>query len=220
MPSPGRAFADWDAPLWTVDDMIGQTSDAVHDNLINDYVWGSSLWPTPITLPYDWLVQPLAWRPIPPVNSQTVSRSGAGSAYATNATSVGEYGTFDPGGVALETALDADPLALAVHQTAWQPNFLQRPPVLTFDLAERTETEQWQILAVVEGSRVILSGTPTTWPAECVSVFVDGIAHEISVDARRVAFTCSPLIGQAAGQVGPWFSADRSLTGGTDVSPF
>jgi hypothetical protein len=222
MPSPGKAFLVGDGPLFSVDDMLGRPDvpDTVSPALVNDYVWAASIFPAPVTLDYTWLVQPLALRPVPPVNSLTVSRSGAGSATVRNATSSDEYGVFDPGQITLDTAIDADTTALATYATTYQPNFLQRPPQLTFDLLPLTTAERWRVLQVTEGTRIILTGTPGTWPAECLSLFVDGIAHTIGVDQRLVVFTCSPLIGQAAGQVGPWFTADRSMTAGSDAAPF
>jgi hypothetical protein len=222
MPAPGKALAVWDAPLFDIDDMIGRLDvpGGAADEIVNDYVWGASLYPMSVTLDYTWLAQPLAWRPVPPVNSMSVSRVGASPAYAVNTASRDEYGVFDPGAVSLETALDADPLALATYTTTYQAAFRQRPPLLTFDLLPRAETEQWLILSVGEGTRIFLANTPATWPAECASLFVDGIGHAISLDVRQVVFTCSPLTGQTAGQVGPWFAADRSTAGGTDVAPF
>ena len=222
MPSQAKALLVGDAYLFSADDMIGRPDvpDGVSAALVNDYVWGVSIFPAPIVVDYTWLVQPLAWRPVPPVNSQSVSRAGGSPATVTNTTSSGEYGVFDGGSISLDTALDADPPALATHATSWQPNFLQRPAVLTVDLLQRTTAEQWQILSATEGSRLILVNTPADWPTECLSVFVEGITHVVGLDVRLVAFTCSPLIGQAAGQVGPWFSADRSTSGGGDASPF
>jgi len=223
VPSSAKAFLDFDATLFGEDDLVGRLDvpDGVSQKLIGDYLWGTgTIFPTPVTLDYGWLVQPVAWRPVPPVNSQTVTRTGAGSAYATNTSSINEYGVYDPGGVTLETANDGDPASLASYATTWQPNFLQRPPQLAFDLIHRSTTEQWAILSVTEGTRITLTNTPATWPAECVSVFVDGIAHEIGLDSRTVTFTCSPLVGQAAGQVGPWFQLDRSFLSGSDVLPF
>jgi hypothetical protein len=222
MPSQGKALLDFDSVLFEVDDMIGRldSTDTVSDDLINDYVWGSSIFPTPVVLDYTWVVQRMALRPVPPVNSQTISRTGGASAYATNTASVTEYGVFDPGAVNLDTSLDADITSLAVFNTTYQGSFLQRPPQLVFDLLSRTAAEQWRILSVTEGARIILVNTPASFPAQCVSTFVDGIAHVVGLDQRLVVFTCNPLIGQAAGQVGPWFRTDVSVTGGTDVVPF
>lgn len=223
MPSPGRGLLDFDAALYDVDDLIARP-DVINsplDDVLNDYVFASSVFPAPVTLDYTWITQPLAWRPVPPSNSMTATRSDGNSATVINPTSIAEYGTFDPGGVNLDTAIDADTTSLATFVTTYEGIFLQRPPVLTFDLLPRTVTECWQILSVVEGTRIILANTPLTWPAECVSVFVDGIAHTIGLDDRLVTFTCSPLIGQAAGQVGPWFKADTSYpTDFLDVVPF
>jgi hypothetical protein len=222
VPSPGRAFIDGDAYLYDFDDMIGSPTvlDSPLSTLVNDYVWAGSVYPTPVVLDYTWLVQPLAWRPVPPVNSQSGTRTGAGTAYTTASSSTSEYGLFDPGVMSLDTALDADPKSYAVYATTYQPNFLQRPPMLTFDLLQRSKAECWRILSVTENTRIILTGTPSTWPAECVSLFVDGVAHAIGLDQRIVAFTCNPLIGQAAGEVGPWFRADTSIVGAGDVVPF
>jgi hypothetical protein len=222
VPSPGKALLDGDAVLFCVDDMLARpdVADSVSPALVNDYVWAGSIFPTPVTLDYTWLSQPLAWRPVPPINALTVTRTGGGSASRANATSSDEYGVFDPGGISLDTAIDADPNALATFATTYQPNFLQRPPQLTFDLIPRTTSEQWRILSVTEATRIILANTPSTWPAQCASLFVDGISHTIGLDVREVVFTCSPLIGQAAGQVGPWFKADLSTAGGSDAAPF
>lgn len=222
MPSPGKALLVGDAYLFAVDDMIGRADvpDTVADDLVNDYAWATSVFPAPIVIDYTWLAQPLSWRPVPPVNSQSASRTGGSPATVVNTTSSGEYTVFAGNPVTLDTALDADPPALATHAVTWQPNWLQRPPVLTVDLMQRTTAERWRILSATEGSRLILANTPADWPTECVSVFVDGITHVIGLDARLVAFACAPLIGQAAGQVGPWFMADRSMTGGSDASPF
>jgi hypothetical protein len=222
VPSPGKALLIGDASAYSVDDMLGRVDvpGGASDDLVNDYVWGASIYPAPVTLDFTWLVQPLAWRPVPPINSMSVSRAGAATAYAQNPASRDEYGTFDPGAVTVQTNIEADPLALATFVTTYQATFRQRPPVLTFDLLERTQGEQWTILSVGEGTRIIIANTPSTWPVECLSLFVDGVSHEISLDVRKVRFTCSPLVGQSAGRNGPWFTADRSMTGDSDVSPF
>lgn len=221
--SSARALLVGDGYLFGADDMIGRPDvpDTVADDLVTDYVWGTgAIFPVAVTLDYTWLVQRLAWRPVSPVNSQSVSKTGGGSAYATNASSIAEYGTSEGSPITLETAVDADPLALATWITAYQAGYLQRPPQLTIDLLPLATAEQWRVLSITEGTRVILASTPTGWPAECLSVFVDGIAHVVGLDQRLVVFTCSPLVGQAAGQVGPWFMADRSMADGTDVAPF
>jgi hypothetical protein len=223
MPSPGKALPDFDAALYDVDDLIARPDviDSPLAALLNDYVFASSIFPASVTLDYTWISQPLAWRPVPPSNSLTATRTGGISASVTNAASIAEYGTFDPGGVELDTALDADAAALTTFVTTYENVFLQRPPVLTFDLLPRTPAECWRILSITEGTRVALANTPSTWPAECRSVFVDGIAHSIGIDERIVTFTCSPLVGQAAGQVGPWLKADTSYPAQfLDVVPF
>jgi hypothetical protein len=155
-----------------------------------------------VTLDYTWLVQPLAWRPVPPINSMSVARPDSSPAYVVNTASRDEYGVFDPGSVTLETALDADPLALATYTTTYQAAFRQRPPLLTFDLLDRAETEQWLILSVGEGTRIILANLPATWPAECLSLFVDGINHEISLDYAqgRVHLLAAGRAGRRAGR--------------------
>jgi hypothetical protein len=111
MPSPGKALAVWDAPLFDIDDMIGRLDvpGGAADDLVNDYVWGASLYPVRHAgLHVAGAAAGVAAGAA--VNSMSVSRRRP-PAYAVNTASRDEYGTFDPGAVTLETALDADPLA-------------------------------------------------------------------------------------------------------------
>jgi len=99
-------------------------------------------------------------------------------------------------------------------------NVRQRMPQLTLNLVPRTDVECWRILAREIGDRISITGAPASWPDGVTELVIEGITHRIGQDVRFVVWNTAPVIGTAAGAVGPWFRLDASRTDGTDVVPF
>jgi hypothetical protein len=79
----------------------------------------------------------------------------------------------------------------------------------------------WRVLGVRIGDRISLSRTrrPPGRPGSS-TLFVEGITRVECAGQRTVTWNTSPVIGAAAGQVGPWFRLNSSLLGGSDLVPF
>lgn len=192
------------------------TSRAVAD----DWFWGVA--PPPVTvIPYSWLSPPAFFRADQPINSPQIQRTGAGTAVRPNATSISQYGEF-PVSISLATLSSADAPALAYWFSTYYSGFRMRCPSLTINLLDsrRTQDEIWRVLGVRIGDRISIPDAPVTWPEGANTLMVEGIAHTVSQNERRVTFNTSPVIGATAGVVGPWFREGISVAGGTDAGPF
>lgn len=172
-------------------------------------------------IPYNWLVQPLRFRPDKPINVADVSNASGATARTVNTTSTAEYGEFPaPSGLQLDTQTPPDLANLGAHLVGFYANPRMRCPALTFDLLQHTDTERWLILAREVGDRIRLTGTPATWPDGATSLLIEGVEHTVGIDQRQVVWNTSPIVGSAAGTPGPWFRADASATDGTDILAF
>lgn len=190
--------------------------------------------PPPVTvIPWTWLTMPLELRADPPINSATITRTGASAAASNNTTSQGTFGVFSAA-TSLDTASPDDATNFATWLTTYYANPLLRSPTVTLWLVPRTDAERAIILAREIGDRITLGqgtvqdfagdttilGIPAGLPASVQSFVIEGIQHTSSVTDRTVQWTCAPLIGTAAGTEGPWFRADTSVIGSSDQIPF
>lgn len=212
--------------------MIGDTSDLVPRAevlpsdpvapMLADWTFQSGP-PTPIQIPYTWLSPPLRSRPDKPLTVAEVT-SGGVTTPVRDAPSAGEYGEN------LFTATLASPLTIdGVNLANWiidyyatQPGAVPRTrfPALALKLNARTRGEQMRILAVTIGTRITITGAPTTWPAGATEQVVEGIHHSHGPEDRVVEWNTAPVVGASAGTAGPWFRFGVSVIGGTDVIPF
>jgi hypothetical protein len=185
-----------------------------------DLFWGVAP-PAVVTVDYTWLVQPLRMRPDPPTNDQAATTTNGVYARAIAAASVTAYGTYAGQQIQLDTINDGDAGAYASYTTTFYAAPRQRIPQITFDLLQLTDLQRQTILAVQLGQRITVANVPSTWPAGCNSMIVEGIAHVIGTDDRLVSWNTSPVIGASADTVGPWFRLGASfLNSGTDLVPF
>lgn len=178
--------------------------------------------PAVVQIPYVWLADQLRYRPEKPFTTAAVSRSGAGTARARNATAVSEYGD-NPFSADLATACTADPASLAKHVVDHYAQAGQTPrsrmSSLTIQLAGKTQAEIHRILSIQQGQRISITGAPATWPAGMTEQIVEGIQRSYS-EGATVTFQFSPVIGTTPGVAGPWFRLDVSAADGTDLIPF
>lgn len=184
--------------------------------IASDWFWGNVA-PDPTEIPYSWLRPPVRFRPDPPVNTAEVGRTGGSTARAVDtnhrdALGYGEY-TFR---AELDTAVTHDPAALAGFMVAVHANDppRQRIPALSLMLNNRTVDECQTILTRAIGDRISITGAPATWPEGTTSLVIEGIRHEIGVDARYVAWVTTPVVGDDPGEPGPWFRLDESFLDG------
>lgn len=186
----------------------------------NDFFFGV-VPPAVVTVDYTWLVQTLRMRPDPPTNDVTASAAGGATARVTNTTSRNSYGTYAGTPVTLDTAGTGEPAAYGTYTTTYYADPRQRIPELTFDLLQLTDLQRQLILGVGLGQRIAVANVPSTWPAGCNSMIVEGIGHVVSTDERLVTWNTSPVIGASADTVGPWFTLSASVFGSTtDKVPF
>jgi hypothetical protein len=212
------------AAEFDVEDMIGrpdvldQTNSAA--TVVNDYVWGTPT-PPPTVIPYAWLAPPMRFRADAPINTARVTQYGAGTAIATDATSIANYGLVEEQ-VTLSTDLPADAQALVNWLVRYYADFRMRCPSITINLNSGAlgQVDVWRVLGVRIGDRISIPDAPATWPAGSSTLFVEGVTRVESAAQRTVTWNTSPVIGAAPGQVGPWFRLNSSLLGGSDLVPF
>lgn len=198
--------------------LVAQPPHATVAALVDRLFFGGP--PAPVLIPYSWLSFPARWRHETMVNTATVGQVGGTSATATNAASVAEHG-HRPGGATLHTASDADPANLATWLVTYRgEQRMKQPTLMLVDLAERSDAERVAILAVRQGTRIVITGPPTTWPEGSHSLVVEGVDHTGRSDRRGVAWKTSPVPGTIPGEPGPWLRYGASIWNSTDVIPF
>lgn len=191
--------------------------------IMGDWFFGATA-VTPVQIPFSWLSTPAQWRSDNPITSAAVAVTGGATAYASTPVSQVEFGD-NQYAATLDTAVQQDATSLAAHAMfyyATNPASVPRRRFvrLVFILNARTQVEQWRILQVQRGDRITITGAPATWPASVTAQVVDGVAHGIGDNERRVAWLTSPVIGEVDGASGPFFRLDSSLLGGADKTPF
>lgn len=216
---PTPRFAPWDN-LFRRPDWTGERTGAA---TAADWYFAGLGAPAPVQIPYLWLSPPAIWRPEKPYTSATIAGTYT-TARAADRASQARYGSRDYPAT-LSTACDADPAALATWVVAYyatDPDAAPRSRLarLSLRLNDRTTAEQWRILDVSEGTRIRVTGAPSTWPDGATEQVVEGVRHVIGDETRDVEWTTSPVVGSAAGTAGPWFRLDDSALDGTDVVPF
>lgn len=211
-----RGLRPW-TDLYRLPDMASQDRDAYA--LANDLYFGN-LPPAPALIPYSWLTPPARFRNDQAISTAAVARQGGGAARATSTTTKAEYGTWAASATLFSPAGSSDPAQLAAHLVAAYDVPRMRMPSLLLNLANRTTAECKRILQREIGDRITITGAPATWPAGVTELVIEGITHSITVATRIVAWNTSPVIGAAAGTVGPWVRADQSAITGADTWAF
>lgn len=211
-----RGLRPW-ADLVRLPDMASQDRDA--RTIAQDLYFGN-LPPAPTLIPYSWLTPPARFRADQAINRAKVSRSGGETAYASSTTSSDEYGVWAGSTTLTVPAGSSDPANLAAHLVATYAAPRMRMPGLTLNLATRSTVECKRVLGREIGDRITITGAPATWPAGATELVIEGITHTITVGTRLVAWNTSPVIGAAAGEVGPWVRADQSQITGSDTWAF
>lgn len=210
-----RGYWPW-VSLFQLPDAASQDRDGY--TIGRDFYFGG-LPPDPVEIPYTWLRPPLTFRPDSPVNVAEVTRSGGTAAVARDHDSISEYGEW-AARVTLDTATAADAANLADWLVAYYTDPRQRCPALAFALNSRTDDEVQRLLSCRLGTRIRVTDAPATWPAGATELIIEGIQHSIAADFRLLSWSTSPVIGESAGQAGPWFYLDQSFMDGTDVVPY
>lgn len=223
MTAHGKARFVLDCGAFDADDLVpsARPSEGAATVAWSDYMWGGSA-PTPTEIPYDWLSPPARWRPDQPRNVATVTRSGGSSARAQDAASVGSV-QERPFQATVDSQVTADPRNYAQWIVNYYSDVRQRMPTLTLNLVSRTDVECWRILGRSIGDRIRITGTPVganAWPDGTTELVIEGVEHRIGGDTRYVVWNTAPVIGETAGEAGPWFRLDSSSTDGADVVPF
>lgn len=186
-----------------------------------DFWWGFSP-PVPVKIPYTWLSRPFRSRADRPITNAAVSRTNAGTAYATNTAGITSFGHV-AATTGLDTAQNGDPQSLANWLITYYASPRMRCPSLTINLfgPDRSDYEKWRVLGVTIGTRIQITGAPATWPEGITSLIVEGIVHQIGQAVRTVIWTTSPVIGATPGTAGPWFRLNGgSNINGADAVPF
>jgi len=178
----------------------------------------------PYLIPYSWLSPPLPSRHDKPITTAQVSTSAGTVAYREDAAAVAEYGD-NPLTVTLNTANAVDAANLAAWTLSYYATQAGDFPRTRFSslricLSKRTVAEQQSFHEnATIGRHIRITDPPTTWPTGAADQVVEGIHHLVG-DIREVELLTSPIIGSAHGVAGPWFRADSSTVGGTDVVPY
>jgi hypothetical protein len=177
--------------------------------------------PVPVQIPVGWLSPPMRIRQDSPLNVAEVSPTSGTVARSRNQQVIDSHGRREWKFTAvLDTVVPADPQNLATWVTDTYDITRPRISQLTLVLTRRTEAELHRLMRVVQGVRISITDPPGTWPTGAGELIVEGIRHVITADLRVLVWNTSPVLGEVAGQVGPWFTADDSRTDGTDLVPF
>lgn len=178
------------APLWTTWDRVRRgaaqaPSAAVATGVPSD----------PVQIPYSWISPPLIRRPTTAITKAQIGQTGGATAtVSASAATVSQYGV-NTASIALDTAVDADAFNLATFLTTYESTPRPRQPIVRFILLKRTDDECLTILGVTLGTRVQITGAPTTWPAGATTFVVEGIHHTIATDRREVEWMTSAPVG-------------------------
>lgn len=212
LPVPAPGMVPWRhlfaLPLWTGDD--GGQALAQHW-----YLDGFSS-PPAIEIPYRWIAAgSLKMRTDRPITHAAVTKSGGGTAIAS--VLADEQIDFTS---TTESTNDVDAPNRAHFTVTYYDEPRTRLSSLRFILNRRTVPEIWTLLGVEIGTRIQITGTPANWPEGATDLVVEGKAHSILGDLRVLAWNASPLIGEAVGQVGPFFRVGVSELDGTDLLPW
>ncbi len=211
-----RGLRPW-ADLLRLPDLASQDRDAYA--IANDLYFGN-LPPAPTLIPYSWLTPPARFRADQAISIATVTSQSGGVARAASTTTRDEYGTWATSATLDSPAGSSDPAQLAAHLVATYAAPRMRMPGLTLNLASRSTVECKRILEREIGDRFAITGAPADWPAGATDLVIEGIGHTITVATRLVQWNTSPVIGAAAGEVGPWVRADQSQITGADTWAF
>jgi hypothetical protein len=228
MPIHARGFR-LRSTRWGLHGMLGRIDVLDQANtlaaVVDDLYWDST--PTPTTIDYTWIIQPVAFRLDPPINDVSVTDGSNNSARRFDLDSIAEFGTKLPAsGYQLATEVPADADCLAAHVIEYYavpPPDVQRQRCsqITIDLFALTPDQQATVLGIDDGDRIVIANTPSTWPAGADSLIVEGRANDIGVSRRRLTLNTSPVIGSSLGEPGPYFRWGTSVWGSTtDLIPF
>lgn len=201
----------FDIPPWTGD----ETSTAL---AVDWYLAGRGAI-TPTRIPWTWLSGPIRFRQDSPLNAAAVSRSGGVTGYASDETSIDNYGQW-PFTVTTESVDDLDAQHLADWVVAYYANPRIRCPQLTLNLRARTQTECWRVLDREIGDPITITGVPAGWPEGANTLVIEGISHAANSDMRTVTWSAAPVVGSSPDVTGPWFRLGVSAIGGSDALPF
>lgn len=176
----------------------------------------SGLPPSPVDIPWTWIQGPLRIRQDNPLRQAEVAQSSGATARAKDPTltTTEQVWTYTE---TIDSVTSADAANLATWTVDYYTISRPRTPALTLLLNDRTEDELYRILSVKQGTRISLSGVPASWPTGAGELIVEGIAHTITADARRVSWNTTPVIGAELGESGPWLYTDDTLADSTYV---
>lgn len=212
LPVPAPGMTPWanlfNPPSWAGDD--------AGTELARDWYLGGLAPPDPIEIPWSWLAPILRFRQDKAVTYAAVTRTAGGT--AVSSVDMDEQIDFT---ATLDTANNVDAPNLAHFMTVYYDEPRTRLAQLRFILNNRTVTEIWTLLGADIGDRILLTDLPATgWPAGADSVVIEGIFHSITSEERVVEWSTSPVIGETAGTVGPFFRVGVSLLDGSDLLPW
>lgn len=188
-----------------------------------DYFWGTP--PTPVTdIPYAWLRRPHAFRPQPPMNNVTVSRTNSGQVRAVNQASIDARGN-QPASYTIDTVLADDSVNLARWTAATFDAARVRCPSVTIEVTYNiagglTDLERQRVLRLDIGDRIRIPDAPASWPAGTSQLQITGVRHSIGDEQHLLTWTTAALIGAEPGEVGPWWRLDYSPLDSTDTIPY
>lgn len=204
---PMRPFTDLYAlPSWN--------GEETPQDLVQDWYLSGLSAPEPTQIPYGWLSKPMRSRQDKAVTYAEVTKSGGSTAIAS--VPADEQLDFT---ATLDAANDVDAPNLAHFTTVYYDGPRTRFAQLRLVLTERTRDEIWTILGVGIGDRIQITGVPATWPPGAAHQVVEGIGHESS-GQRVLTWVTSPVIGESAGQVGPFARVGVSQLDGPDKLPW
>lgn len=212
---PAPAMADWCDLFLIVDPADDRTGQVIAQDW---YFAGQP--PNVLQIPYCWIGSPHTSRRDLPFNRAIVASTTGASGFASgSATDIAVRGEL-PYEATLDTACDADPLALSQWVIAYYAVPRSRYPTLTFLLDARTDAEQLRLLRAKVGDRISIVDAPDWWPS--TEQIIEGRTPSIeSNGVRYLTWSTSPVIGGAVDQAGPWFRwGTSSWDSTTDKIPF
>lgn len=211
LPVPAPGMVPWSnlltLPAWTGDETPAALAQDWYLDGLSD--------PAPVQIPWTWIAGPLRFRQDKAITYAAVTKSGG----ATSTASVAADEQIDFTAT-LDTVNDVDAENLAHFAITYYDAPRTRCPQLRLILNSRAATEIWTILGLRIGDRVQITGVPTGWPDGADHLVIEGIRHSSRGDLRVVEFSTSPVIGEAVGEVGPFFRVGVSALGGTDLLPW
>lgn len=208
LPYPAPAVAPWanlfNWPSWTGDDTARLVA--------QDWYFGGLGPPEPVEIPWTWITGEVRFRQDRAATYAAVTREGGST--AIEVVDSDEQTDFT---ATLSNLNQQDHANLAHFATVYYDEPRHRLSQVTFMLNSRLPDEIWTLLSVGVGRRFTITDAPATWPEGATSLVVEGIAHSSSADARYITWSTSPVIGETAGEVGPFFRIGVSQFDGDDL---